>query len=262
MNPTNMATTASSSPEHVPLITTKDEARVDSRLLAKHLGNQHHSMFENVKNYVADFEALGKVRFETEASPGSKTGQSVKFVLLNEDQSFLLLTYSRNTARVRHLKLKLIQAFRAARQAIDLRQAEYLPAYHQLHDGLHQLAIGSSNEKFVHMNVNRLVNKAAGVEAGQRARASLPQQARLIVVQSLAAQAIQGAQDHHEGYQRVKKTMQDFTDFMTLRVGRLMAATRAAKATQGAMQAGLWPCPGVCWIALPTPAYRILRGPC
>ena len=95
MTPTNMATTASSSPEHVSLITTKDEARVDSRLLAKHLGNQHHSMFENVKNYVADFEALGKVRFETEASPGSKTGQSVKFVLLNEDQSFLLLTWQR-----------------------------------------------------------------------------------------------------------------------------------------------------------------------
>jgi hypothetical protein len=85
---------------------------------------------------------------------------------------------------------------------------EYLPTYHQLHHTVHQLAMESSNEKFVHMNVNKLVNKAAGVEAGQRASASLPQQAMLIVCQDLATKAMHGATDHHDGYQRAKLRLQ------------------------------------------------------
>jgi phage regulator Rha-like protein len=198
------------------LVNTKDEVRVDSRVLAQHLGNQHHSMIEHVKNYLADFEVLGKVRFETEALHGSKTGQSVKFVLLNEDQSFLLLTYSRNTARVRQLKLKLIQAFRAARQAVTMRQVEYLPTYHRLHETVHQLAEGSSNEKFVHINVNKLVNRAVGLDAGQRSTAALPQQAMLIVCQDVATQAMRGAADHRVGYQRAKQSLEALNALMSV----------------------------------------------
>jgi phage regulator Rha-like protein len=208
MNTVTANDTVESALAELVLTIIKDAAWVDSRLLAQHLDSHHQSVIENVKNYQADFEALGKVRFETEASPGSRTGQSVKFVMLNEDQSFLLLTYSRNTARVRALKLKLIQAFRAARQAVELYRLEYLPAYRHLHHLVHQLAMESSNENRVHMNVNKLVNKAAGVEAGQRASASLPQQAMLIVCQDLATKAMHGATDHHDGYQRAKQRLQ------------------------------------------------------
>ena len=91
---------------------------------------------------------------------------------LTEDQAYFLLSLSRNLERVVNLKAKLIQAFRDARRAINMRQVEYLPTYHQLHDTVHQLALGSSNEKFVHMNVDKLVKKAAGVEARQRVSAS------------------------------------------------------------------------------------------
>lgn len=83
----------------------------------------------------------------------------------------------------------------------------YLPTYHQLHDVIHSLACESSNEKFVHMNVNKLVNKAAGVEAGQRATLALPQQSMLIVAQAVAANALRGAADHHAGYERVKQSL-------------------------------------------------------
>lgn len=95
----------------------------------------------------------------------------MRFALLNEDQAYLLLTYSRNTARVRVLKVRLVKAFREARLCADTRKAEYLPTYHRMHDVIHDLASGSPNEKFVHANVNKLVNKVAGVEAGQRAKA-------------------------------------------------------------------------------------------
>lgn len=192
------------------LTATKTEARIDSRLLAQHLESQHQSLFKLISHHQADFDELGKVRFQIEASPGSRTGQTVKFALLNEDQAYLLLTYSRNTTRVRALKVRLVKAFREARIAAETRKAEYLPTYHQMHAVIHDLASGSSNERFVHSNVNKLVNKVAGIDAGKRGTAPLPQQSMLTVAQAIAASALRGAPDHHDGYQRVKRALESF----------------------------------------------------
>ena len=189
------------------LTTVKAEPRIDSRLLAKSLGTKHQSTFELLKEHRTDFEELGKVRFETGASPGSKTGQTERFALLNEDQSYLLLTYSRNTARTRQLKVKLVKAFGEARRAAGQHGTEYLPSYHQLHDELHTLAAGSDHERHVHMNVNRLINKTVGLEAGQRSAASMPVQSLLAVAQAVAVKAARGAPDHRAGYQRIKSAM-------------------------------------------------------
>ena len=87
-----MPATRASQDAPLVLVMHKSDAYVDSRDMAKNLGNKHQSVFELITNYVGDFEQLGKVRFETGASPDSKTGQTVKYVLLNEDQSYLLLT--------------------------------------------------------------------------------------------------------------------------------------------------------------------------
>lgn len=188
----------------LPLSTIKDEARVDSRLLAEGLGIQHRNLIEQMTAYRADLERLGKLRFETEASAASRTGQRVKFARLTEDQCYLVLTWARNTEQARPLKLRLVQAFSAARCAAELRRAEYLPGYHQLHDGIHALAAGSPNERFVHVNVNKLINRTAGLEAGERRRADTPALATLILAQTLAARAMRKAADHHEGYARAK----------------------------------------------------------
>ena len=196
-------------PCELTLTTIKTETCVDTRLLAQHLGNRHQSMFELVRKHSADFEEFGILRFQTGVIDGR--GQPEKFALLSEDQCYLLLTYSRNTTRVRQLKVNLIKAFREARRATYLRQVEYLPTYHKLHDEIHALAAESSNEKFVHMNVNKLVNKAVGLEAGQRAAAPLMQQSMLIVAQAVAANALRGATDHHAGYERVKQSLQALT---------------------------------------------------
>ena len=105
------------------------------------------------------------------------------------------------------LKLKLVQVFSEARRVADQRQTEYLPTYYRLHKTVHQLAGQSANEKFVHINFNKLVNKTAGLEAGQRPKAGLSQQAMLIVAQAVATQAMQGATDHHDGYQLAKRSL-------------------------------------------------------
>ncbi len=183
------------------LVSTKVETRVDSRLLAQHLGNKHKAVFELLIKHKDDFLLLGKVPFQTEALP---SGQREKFGLLNEDQSLLMLTFSRNTVAVRALKVKLVKAFSAARKARDLHGTEYLPVYHELHDALHELASGSEHERQVHMNFNKLVNKAAGIAAGQRTGLNLPTQSMLIVAQLMALQAVRAAPGHKEAYQLSK----------------------------------------------------------
>lgn len=190
------------------LTTTKTEKRVDTRLMSMHLGNQHRPVMALIEKYAQSFSAFGEVLFKKASSLDSATGQRERFALLNEDQAFFLLSLSRNSDRVVDLKVKLIKAFSEARRAADQRQGEYLPTYHQLHGVINSLTCESSNGKFVHMNVNKLVNEAAGVNAGQRAGLALPQQSMLIVAQAVALNALRGAKDHRAGYERVKQSLQ------------------------------------------------------
>ena len=198
-------------PQSFALITVKAEARIDSRLLAVNMHNQHHNTIGLILKHLTALELFGKVLFKTEPLPDSKTGQKERFALLNEDQAFYLVALSRNSPRVVELKGKLVKAFGEARRAASQHSTEYLPAYHQLHDEIHALTAGSSHERHVHMNVNRLINKTVGVKAGQRALAGIPTQALMIVAQTVAAQAMHSAPNHHDGYQRVKQSMQALT---------------------------------------------------
>jgi hypothetical protein len=143
-------------------------------------------------------------------------GKAERYVLLTEDQAYFVLNLSRNTEAVVNLKVKLIQVFSEYRRAADMRRTEYLPSYHHLQDVIHALSGTSSNEGRVHMNVAKLINKTVGLESGQRATASIPQHAMLIVVQTLAARAMQSGQDHRDGYQRVKQSLQALTGCMML----------------------------------------------
>lgn len=200
----------------LPISLTTDEPRMDSRMLAVALGIQHRNLIELVGTHRNDFSTLAKLRFETEALPTSRTGQRVKFALLTEDQCYLLLTYSRNTERVRQLKLRLVQTFREARNALDVRRREYLPGYHQLHDHVQALAGDSPNAKFVHINVNKLVNRAVGLDPGERHDAPLPKLAAIVLAQSLAARAMRGATDHHEGFAKAKTALHSLQGLLQL----------------------------------------------
>lgn len=196
------------------LATVKEEPRADTRLLAQHLGNQHKNVFELVKNYRADFEQFGILRFQTGEIQGR--GQPEKFALLNEDQAYLLLTYSRNTAKVRALKVKMVAAFRDARRAAEVRQVEYLPANRALHDAIAAKAAGSANERWLHINANKALNKLAGVEAGQRPSAGTAQQSMLAVGAMLATKAVLEAKDGHSLQQRINAALKPLAEVLAL----------------------------------------------
>ena len=202
--------------DDLTLIVTTKEPRVSTRQLAKHLGNKHRSLFDLVQRHRTDFEQLGILRFQIGVIDGR--GQPEKFAILNEDQATLALAYSKNTKRVRELKVKLVKAFGLARRAADILKTEYLPGYHDLHDTMHLLANGSPHERHVHMNVNKLLNKFAGIEPGQRASAALPSQALLIVGQLVASKQAQDATDHHDGYQRIKASLNALQGTLALEV--------------------------------------------
>jgi phage regulator Rha-like protein len=201
----------------IALTTVKSEPRLDSRLLAVSLHKAHHDLFELVKNHLTAFEELGVVRFQTDKPTGPAGGRPERYALLNEDQAYFLLTLTRNTARTVDLKVKLVKAFGEARRAAE-SGTEYLPTYHALHDELHALAAGSANECFVHMNVNKLVNRTAGIGSGQRSTLSGAPKAMLIVAQDVAAKAMRGAVDHHDGYERAKKAMLALSSLTMLEV--------------------------------------------
>lgn len=188
----------------VEIVTDKKEPQIDSRTIAASLGVKHKNTFALIQDFKTDFEQLGKVRFKTEALP---SGQSGKFAMLNEDQCYLLLTYSRNSKRVRALKVKLVQAFSEARRALETMRVEYLPQYHALHEHLHDLAGGTANERFVHMNFNRLINKFAGIEPGSRHRETTIPQSRLIFAQAVVSGVVAGSASPSEAYARAKDAL-------------------------------------------------------
>lgn len=186
------------------LVAAKGEPRVDSRVLAAGLGNKHRNVVELVERYLAQFRRLGIVPFQTEKFDGR--GRPERFALLNEDQAYFLLTLARNSEKVVELKVSLVAAFKEAR-AGTAAQIEYMPGYHALHDRAHELAAGSPNERFVHMNLNKLVNKTAGIEAGVRAKLPPAMKARVTVAQEVAMLALESANDHHDGYEKAKQAL-------------------------------------------------------
>ncbi len=195
------------------LTTVREEPRADTRLLAQHMGKQHRSIFALVLANKSDFEEFGKVRFEI--APSS-SGQAEKFAMLNEDQAYLLLTHARNNPKVRALKIKMVAAFRDARRAAEVREAEYLPSYHALHDAIKRAANGSPNERFMHINANKELNRLAGVQPGQRASAGQLQQSILAVGAAMAAKAVAAAPDRHGLHQHIKDALKPLADVLAL----------------------------------------------
>lgn len=206
----------------IKLVQKSGEMRVDSRLLAKRLNNSHLHSFELICNYQSDFEEFGSIQFGTEKpTKGSKGGRPFRYALLNEDQSYLLLTYSRNTTEVRNLKKALLKAFKVARESKSVHK-DYLPGYHQLMETVAECIVYRApedsayrkNPSLAYQNINRLINKVFGVKAGERHL--LPPRIRglMITAQYIVEAAIRACTanggDHKQAYQAAKQAVTAF----------------------------------------------------
>lgn len=189
-------------------ITIKND-RVSTYLLAQHLDNKHRAVMALVTRYSHHFRQFGHLTFQMSVGERAQGGgKAERSALLNEDQAYFLLSLSRNTEHVVQLKAKLVKAFAEARRAAALRQTDYLPSYHALHDAIKAAANGSPNERWMHANANKALNRLAGIEAGERQTAGPMTQSLLAVASLLAAKAVQQAQDRREVQPRIKAALE------------------------------------------------------
>ena len=219
----------------LPLVLAKDGPRIDSRIVAEELGIENRALLQNIDNYLPKFNAFGVVTFQTQKPPkGSKGGMPVRFALLNEDQAYFAVTLSRNTEQAVEVKFRLVRAFGEARKQQDARQTQYLPFYHLAHDAARSMAQTAQQrgseapEQVFHTNVERLINRVFGIEAGQRA--SLTPAMRNAVstayqlVSAAVADTLADGGDHKAAYREAERRVTDFARlFGPAQPGRLAA---------------------------------------
>lgn len=211
------AAIAKTTPQALALVEARGEPRIDSKQLARTLGNNHHAVMELVKRYEDHLKSLSHLTFQMwDGDRVQGGGKAERVALLTEDQAVFLLTLSRNSQPVVKLKARLVQAFGAARRNAADRTTEYLPARTELHDRLAELAAGSKKPWRVHLNFENLVNATLGVCAGQRN--STPA-GDLATVNKVALKALEGATDHRVGYQRAKVALGALAALMAPRRG-------------------------------------------
>ena len=86
---------------------------VSSETIAAGAEVEHRAVLQLLTNYAADFAEFGEVAFEMRAGYNNAR---VRIALLNEQQATLLMTYQKNTERVREFKKALVKAFYTAAQ--------------------------------------------------------------------------------------------------------------------------------------------------
>lgn len=113
----------------IALTEKRKEPLVDSRLMANQLGITHEAILKTIDSHFDSFHQLNPFRFEIakgELLPQGGRARATRYALLSEDQSYLLLTFSRNTKRVVELKLNLVRAFSRFRRE-QQNATDYLP---------------------------------------------------------------------------------------------------------------------------------------
>lgn len=113
---------------HTEFITIRSQAGellVDSRNVAKVFDLQHKTIFRTIQDNRESLETLGQLRFQREVVVGNQGGGNPrKFAWLNFDQIAFLLTLTKTTAQTKEFRLRLILAFKRARE--ELRPVDQL----------------------------------------------------------------------------------------------------------------------------------------
>jgi phage regulator Rha-like protein len=103
----------------IPIFNQGADFIVDSRDVANVFAIQHKSLRESIEEHEPQLTRLGVYRSETaKPIPGSDDGRPEKYYWLNFDQTIFLLTLTRPTEETKEFRVKLILAFRAAREKL------------------------------------------------------------------------------------------------------------------------------------------------
>ena len=98
------------------LLSDKKEPFTLSSIIAEGLNMEHHSITRLIRKHEADFKEFGDI-FTSDEINGFKIhklnsiGRPIKHYVLNEEQATLLVTYLKNTPKVREIKKMLVKEF-------------------------------------------------------------------------------------------------------------------------------------------------------
>ena len=114
-----------------------------SGVIAEFAGVKHHAIQQLLTKHESDFTEFGVLAFEMRKPPaGSQGGRPETIYHLNEQQATLLMTYLRNTERVRAFKKELVRQFYAMRTELlnrKDRRAELKSIRRELTDAVKEM---------------------------------------------------------------------------------------------------------------------------
>ena len=202
----------------IAVVLNRDEGRIDSRIIASVLGIEHESFLQTLERYQSVLSELGIFLFQTGKMKGR--GRPFKYVMLNEDQFIFAVTLSRNTPQAIQAKKAVVLAFKKARELASTHTKEYLPLFHLAHDAakaMSQDALNSgsdTDESIFHINVEKMINKAFGISAGQRD--GLPQHVKTAISTAYQItyqainQSLAAGMGYKSAYQEAKYRVNEF----------------------------------------------------
>ncbi len=91
---------------------------VSHYVIAEYSKNDKDSIARLIRAHKQDFETFGPLNYELQEVKAGKGISRRKIYWLNEQQSYLLLTYLKNTKEVREFKIKLINEYFLLRNSI------------------------------------------------------------------------------------------------------------------------------------------------
>ena len=98
-----------------------------SEVIATALDKEHKDVLALAKKYKDDLNEFGPSSFETKmVNIGSGAQRDKEIVILNEQQATLLITYMRNSDKVRKFKIALVKAFFEMREQIQEKKTSQL----------------------------------------------------------------------------------------------------------------------------------------
>jgi hypothetical protein len=105
--------------ELIPIFNQGTDFLVDSRDVAKVFNLTHQHLREQIEEHEQEMGRLGVFRFETgKPIKASTGGRPERYFWLNFDQTIFLLTLTRPNKETKEFRVRLILAFRAAREKL------------------------------------------------------------------------------------------------------------------------------------------------
>lgn len=223
--------------------TFKGELRLDSRLLAQHIGIKPKRVMAVVDRDADQLKQHGVLPFQ-KTKPGPRGGRPERYALLNEAQAIHIVVFAKNSDQVAPLKAAVVAAFIKVRDNASVRSTQYLPLYHDMQEAVAALIrrareCGSTTpDARFHRNANTRLNSLMGISNGERDNLAVKQRLVLTTLQCVFSSAVHDSLAEGDDHRTATHKARTACEGYMAAVGRhLLPSPRMAPSIHHATQA-------------------------